>query len=311
MYSTQSLVSVVLCTYNGEKYLKEQLESLLFQTYGSLEVIAVDDCSTDRTYTILSDYQKKHPQIRLYQNEKNIGYAKNFEKAISLCQGDFIALCDQDDIWETEKLSVLVQSIEGHILIYHDSRLVDEKGEAMDRKISNLVNFHTGDRPEAFLFFNCISSHAILFRKELTSHLFPFPESGFHDAWIGYVACNMGTIHALDECLVRYRQHPQSATDILKRKGQSNRVNKKDNYMVIIGFLKRCMNLSINKNPAFIRKLFHLYNGRTRKYFSFSLLLFFIRNYHLLFIIYKRSFISKINFAIKHSRGINRTVYEG
>ena len=96
----QPLVSIAICTYNGERFLKKQIDSLLNQGYSNIEIIAVDDRSTDRTWDMLQEYAQKDKRVQTYQNEKNLGYARNFEKAITLCKGDFIALADQDDIWE-------------------------------------------------------------------------------------------------------------------------------------------------------------------------------------------------------------------
>src|SRR5215468_9284257 len=91
------LVSIALCTYNGEKFLQKQLDSLLEQTYPNIEIIAVDDASTDNTWRILMNSAKRYSnKLKLYKNEKNLGYSLNFERAIKLCRGDFIALSDQD-----------------------------------------------------------------------------------------------------------------------------------------------------------------------------------------------------------------------
>lgn len=303
MKNKQPLVSVALCTYNGEKFLEEQLESLILQKYENLEIVVVDDCSSDNSMGILSTYHNRSGKLRIYQNDRNLGYIKNFEKAVSLCRGEFIALSDQDDIWDLEKITLLVKGIGGNTLIYHDSQFINHEGQLMNRKLSDQVNFYSGAQPEPFLFFNCISSHAILFHKKLTNHIFPFPETGFHDAWIGYVACNLGTIQFLDKCLVKYRQHPDSATDILKLKGQSVKLGKKERFQNTLRFLEKCKGLSTNKNPAFIAELYDLYKGRRHTKFSFPLFIFFITNFSRLFPIYKKGFLSRLNFAFKHSKG--------
>ena len=92
------LISIAIATYNGEKYLEEQLDSIYAQTYKNIEVIVTDDCSSDKTVEILKKYYKSHG-LKYVINETNLGFVKNFEKAISLCRGDYIALSDQDDIW--------------------------------------------------------------------------------------------------------------------------------------------------------------------------------------------------------------------
>src|SRR5438270_11536697 len=106
------LVSVVLCTYNGALYVAEQIESILQQTYPRLEVIIADDASTDKTYEILKHYAATDNRITLYRRETNAGYNTNFSEACAKTTGDFIAIADQDDIWEFEKVETLVNKIE-------------------------------------------------------------------------------------------------------------------------------------------------------------------------------------------------------
>ncbi len=113
----QPLVSIAMTTYNGEKYLSAQLDSILNQTYKNLEIIICDDCSTDDTRQILTNYSKKDSRIKLFFNDKNLGYSKNFQKAISLCTGNFISLSDQDDIWIPEKISLGINNIQNYDLI--------------------------------------------------------------------------------------------------------------------------------------------------------------------------------------------------
>ena len=298
------LVSVVLCTYNGERFLKDQLDSLVGQSYTPVEIIVVDDCSTDGSFGILSAYREKYPQIRLYQNHQNIGYVRNFERAIGLCQGEYIALCDQDDVWDLGKIRELLSQIKSNVLIYHDSQFIDAEGHGLNKKLSDVVNLYAGDKPEAFVFFNSISSHAVMFKRELIAHLLPFPPSGFHDAWIGYVACNLGDISFVNRCLVQYRQHQNSATDILKRKGQTAKPKRATRYENNLNFIKSCSELPVNKRPEIIGELYRLYRERGKNGFSFSLMLFFLRYYRTLFFIYKKSFFSKINFILKHSKRI-------
>ncbi len=103
-----------MATYNGEKYVNEQIDSILSQTYQDFELIICDDCSKDRTREILQEYSQKDSRIKLLFNEKNLGFKKNFEKAISMCNGEYIAFCDQDDIWENYKLQFAIEKIENN-----------------------------------------------------------------------------------------------------------------------------------------------------------------------------------------------------
>jgi len=119
------LVSIVLCTYNGEKYLQAQLDSLIDQTYKNVEIIIVDDCSKDNTRSILLNYQSLYPFIKVFLNSENIGFNKNFAKAIGLTGGEFVAICDQDDIWDLNKLEELKENIADKGVIFSNSRLID------------------------------------------------------------------------------------------------------------------------------------------------------------------------------------------
>ena len=134
----EPLVSIALCTYNGAEYLDLQLESLCSQTYQHLEIIVVDDCSTDSSVLIIEKYALKYAQFKIYQNKENIGYAKNFEKAALLCTGELIALCDQDDIWHPNKIELQVRALKDNLLIYHDSEFIDQDNIPLNKKLSRM-----------------------------------------------------------------------------------------------------------------------------------------------------------------------------
>lgn len=106
------MISVAMAVYNGEKFLKEQLDSILNQTRPADEIVIVDDGSTDGSWTVLEDYARRYNQFRLYKNEENLGYKKNFQKALSLCHGDITFLCDQDDKWAPDKVEVMTSVME-------------------------------------------------------------------------------------------------------------------------------------------------------------------------------------------------------
>ena len=141
------LVSIAMCTYNGEPFLREQMDSLVKQDYRPIELVIVDDGSTDATQSILAEYANQHDFIKLHVNDSNLGFIKNFEKAISLCSGEYISLCDQDDIWFPEKTSALMAGIGEASLIYSTLAFIDENNtplnkealRALKRRISNAV----------------------------------------------------------------------------------------------------------------------------------------------------------------------------
>src|SRR6187402_1340706 len=104
LMTEKALVSVVLCTYNGISFIDDQLNSILNQTFKNLEIIIADDCSSDGTFEKLQSYKEKDSRIKLYRNETNLGYNMNFSKACAFSTGAYIAIADQDDVWETGKI---------------------------------------------------------------------------------------------------------------------------------------------------------------------------------------------------------------
>lgn len=131
-------ISIAMATYNGEKYIKYQLDSLLNQTLKPTEIVIVDDRSTDSTYSILLDYAEKYPIIKVYQNEKNSLPAYTFRRAFELTSGDYIAPCDQDDIWFSDKLEKCYEYMSNDVkIIFHQDRIWYEDGTTVDTNYPN------------------------------------------------------------------------------------------------------------------------------------------------------------------------------
>lgn len=299
------LVSIALCTYNGAIYLKEQLDSLIAQTYSTIEIVVVDDRSTDDTWKILTGYANTYPQFKIYQNLQNLGFVKNFERAAGLCSGELIALCDQDDIWHPEKIALQVESIGDNLLIYHDSEFIHADGSPMNKKISDRMNFYRGSDPLAFLFFNCVSGHGILMRRELLKDALPLQEGYFHDWWLAYVATNIGRIDFILQALVKYRQHEKSDTNMLGLQ------REKDNYRHSSVFklekqykwLSLCAAFEKNRNPALIDAFFSAYKKRMNTFASFDLARLLYKYMDIIFFVRKKSRKSKLNYIFQQVWG--------
>nr|WP_255742975.1 glycosyltransferase [Belliella calami] len=133
-----------MCTYNGELFLREQLESLVNQDYPNLEIRIRDDMSSDKTWQIIQDFQGKYTFIHCIQNKNRLGFQKNFEEVFQDCQGIWIAPSDQDDIWSLDKISKLFSKTTDNIMVYHDSVLVDENNKTLDTNMSKIFNFISG-----------------------------------------------------------------------------------------------------------------------------------------------------------------------
>ncbi len=205
--STYPLVSVVIATYNGEMFLREQLDSVINQTYPAIEIIAVDDCSTDNTVNILNEYAGKYAHLKIFKSSINRGYIKNFERGMQIASGKFIALCDQDDTWDAAKLMLMVEAIDNYNMLYCDSEIVDGNLNSLGKKMSDMKNLATYSSCMVYATDNCTAGHASLITKKLYLLSVPFPEVIPHDWWLAYVATLYGGIKYLDKALVKYRHH--------------------------------------------------------------------------------------------------------
>ena len=275
------LVSIALCTYNGSRFLSQQLDSLLAQTYPNLEIVASDDCSSDDTLDILERYARLDPRIRIVANAENLGFARNFERALRRCQGVYIAPSDQDDIWLPEKISALVGVIVDRSLAYCDSILADEKGNPAGYRMSQIVPALSTEDPAAFAFGNCVSGHAMLFRRELLERALPVPPAFFYDWWIAAVAASVGGVVFCERSLVLYRQHGGNVTDarlveMLEEAGLASRSRKKpersrgDKLRHLFETEQRLASLARlpGRQQAFIAKLHRLWRARETQWLS-------------------------------------------
>ena len=124
------LVSIVMATYNGAKYLEAQIQSILSQSYSNIEVIITDDCSTDDSLRIIQQAVKSDPRVKVHRNPENIGFVKNFMGALCHAKGELICFSDQDDFWHEDKLNILAQLIcdnPSNMLAYCDLEICDER----------------------------------------------------------------------------------------------------------------------------------------------------------------------------------------
>ena len=212
-------ISVVLCTYNGERFLREQLDSIICQTYPIYELVIQDDCSTDRTFDIIKEYASKYTWIHLYKNDKNLGFKKNYGTSVSHTSGDYIAFCDQDDIWLPNHIKVLSENLGNKTLAVGNSLMVDEYGKSMGITLNEVMRSYyipEDDIKKAYRLFynlNIYQGANMLFKKSLLTHIMPIPEGvRYHDIWIASVACFCGGINYTDEIITLYRQHGGNIT---------------------------------------------------------------------------------------------------
>ena len=212
------MFSIAMNTYNGEKFLREQLDSILAQSVSDFELVVCDDCSSDSTWTILQEYQKKDARIKVVHNEHNLGFVKNFEKAVSLCKGDYIALSDQDDIWKSNHLEILLHNMGTASASVGNALIMDATGGISSELLSDrdryFVDGNNADRLFRILFYgNPFQGTSGLYRRELFSYVFPIPENiDYHDAWFAAFACCLGGLNYTFDVVTNYRLHGQNAS---------------------------------------------------------------------------------------------------
>ena len=239
------LISIVMATYNGEKYLREQVDSLLAQSYPSLEFIFVDDASSDSSLAILQEYALNDSRIHIVANPVNQGLLATFETGIRTTKGEMIALSDQDDVWMPEKISLLAGAIGSHSMIYADSALTDATG-ARTGKFSD--QNHLCDYPTAlhYVFGTKAMGHAMLFKREIIDIALPFPDYVGHDYILGFTAAALNGVVYFPQTLVNYRQHSSNTMGADLSKGKKNYNTREERNARIV---KR-LNLLAERCPA-------------------------------------------------------------
>jgi glycosyltransferase involved in cell wall biosynthesis len=212
------MISVALCTYNGERFLSRQLTSIQQQTISPYELIVCDDCSIDGTIEIVRAFAASVAcPVRITRNEHNLGFVANFERAIGLCQGDLIALCDQDDIWYPTRLEHSLQEFAAHPEVgfaFSDADIVDEQDQPTGMQLWKSFGF-AGKRKERMLSGDStvlvknrfVTGATVMFRSRLRENCLPIGRGWLHDEWMVAVAAGVTGVRPIDSALIRYRKH--------------------------------------------------------------------------------------------------------
>jgi glycosyltransferase involved in cell wall biosynthesis len=216
-------ISVALCTYNGQKHLVEQLNSIINQTKKVDEIIICDDLSTDDTIKIIENFISKNPQlIHLHINEVNLRSNKNFEQALQLTTGDYIFFADQDDIWQQNKVEKMLNFFNENPTaqgVFSNAEMIDENGTKLIQEYSlwSSVNFFVELFPKPIDLFNIlitkgnyVTGATLCIKKEVKAFCIPFKvlEKDFlHDEWLAFVLSKRKTLFYINENLISYRIH--------------------------------------------------------------------------------------------------------
>lgn len=289
-------VDILLATYNGEKYLKAQLDSILSQTYSNFRLLISDDSSTDNTKKILEEYKEKDNRIILFLQKENLGVIKNFEFLLKKVDSKYYMFSDQDDIWKENKIEKSVKKIEAtnSDLVYSDLEVVDEnlnvtydsywKLKGIYNKIKKYNNF------KSLYLNNFVTGCTLISKKELINKVLPLPTASkyvLHDYWIPLIISQKGKIDYIEEPLIKYRQHKNNKIGSKKRSDSINSLDeirklfitvKKEHFKVFIENENKFESEDIRKLNKTALKYFEMLE--TKKYINF-------RNWSLFFKLYK------------------------
>ena len=226
-------ISIAMATYNGEKYLLEQLQSIINQTYEINEIIIIDDCSTDKTVHIAENFLSEFPQEKkIIVNKKNLGTYKNFEKALMHCTGDIIFLSDQDDIWLPNKIEthIKLHEIKKNIQIFtNDCSLTDDLHHTFG--VTKMKNLESAGINLTSMIMGCCCS----IKKGFLKKALPFPPNfKGHDNWLCFLADKNDERLLLSDDLQFYRQHGSNTSNYFVNNEKGLRIHQK-----IIGSIKR------------------------------------------------------------------------
>jgi glycosyltransferase involved in cell wall biosynthesis len=295
--NTRPLVSVAMATYNGASYISQQLCSLTGQTYPNLEIIVTDDASSDGTMAILKDFQLRYNFIQIFSNSVNLGITATFEHSIKNCRGDYIAISDQDDIWEINKIEVLMNAMESEDAIYADSELVDKNGNSLNKLASSLMNLKSFSSGGPFLMGIGLPGHSLLIQGDFAKFILPIPRMIMYDRWISFCAAANNGIKYIDLPMVKYRQHETNSFGAGKNRNKTTRKSKEQKFHTKLLELKACEKAPIKdeETKKLLREMLGLF---TRKP-SLARSLFFFKNRNRLLVIKRKSAVRKILFCIK------------
>lgn len=212
------MISVCMATFNGGKFIREQLESILSQLPPDAEIIIADDGSTDDTLLVVDSL--KESRIRVLPAERHLGVIYNFERALRASKGEIVFLADQDDVWLPGKVEMCLAALNEADLVMHDAFLLGlsdafESAWGRNGKLSDIRTYRSG--VVANWWKNSFTGCCMAFRRNVLDKALPFPKNlPMHDQWLGLVAEKYFKVSYVNEPLVEYRQHSSNATHIEK-----------------------------------------------------------------------------------------------
>ena len=238
------MISVCIATYNGEKYIKDQIITILKQLSSNDEIVISDDSSIDKTIKIIESFKDK--RIKILKNNKFRQPNLNFENALRHSKGDIIFLSDQDDVWVENKVEIILNQLKKYDLIISDAFITDEELNIINNSLFDEVNSKKGILKNIIknTYYGC----CMAFKRKVLKKALPFPKSQEigHDLWIGLVSEKYYKVKFINEKLIYFRRHSNNATTINKSK-RSLKIKIIGRYVILKEVFKRFRNLKKEK----------------------------------------------------------------
>lgn len=234
-------ISVCMATYNGEKYIKEQLNSILLQLSENDEVIITDDISTDKTVDIIKSFNDN--RIKIYVNNKKLGATANFNESLSKASGDIIFLSDQDDIWLDSKVSTSLEHLKIYDLIVTNCKVVDENLNITHESYFNVVG--SGNGLVKNLYKSTYLGCCLAFNRKVLDAILPIPNNlmMYHDWWIGFIAEQKFKVYFESKPLLLYRRHGNTTSSTVGKSKNNLFFKIKSRWQLLTLGLKRLREL--------------------------------------------------------------------
>lgn len=225
------MISVCIPTYNGEKYIHQQIESILKQLSDNDEIIISDDSSKDATLEIIRSFNDS--RIKISEGNTFHSPIYNLENALKLAQGDIIFLSDQDDIWKDNKVAICTENLMSANLIIHDAEIIDGNGKILHLSFFDLN--HTKKSKIYNLIKNGYIGCCMVFKKNVLEKCLPFPNDiPMHDVWIGNItAFKLGKVCFISDKLISYRRHENNASITSQKSNRPLKQKLLDRYIII------------------------------------------------------------------------------
>ncbi len=276
------MISIIVATYNGEKYLLEQLNSIANQSYKDIEIIICDDDSKDNTKKIIKDFAEKNRNVYYYLNVNNVGVNKNFEEGFLKAKGDFIAIADQDDIWLPNKIETQIAMFTSdEILLTHSMSVRFTGNNLPTKKNQNITNPFEGNDVKKLLLRNSVSGHNIIFRKSLLKQILPIPTAIYYDWWIVQTAAANGVVAATNKVLAYQRAHDSNIT-VKKRTTINQSVSEYEERKLALNLFLNLKGLKEN-DKLFIEETLKHFSLLDEAPFSEKLYQFLLKNKNTFF----------------------------